>query len=64
MKSLIALSKAKLSNLQAAVVSAITATAGLALSFGLLSQAREQVLVSAAGIIIGAAVQVYAAIES
>ncbi len=64
MKSLLAISQAKLSNLQAAVVSAITAAAGLAVSFGLLSQAREQVLVSAAGIIIGAAVQVYAALES
>lgn len=64
MHALVKLTQAKLSNLQAALVSVVVSGASIAFAFGVLSQTKEQVIVSAAGTIIGAGVQIYAALES
>jgi hypothetical protein len=63
MQALVALTQAKLSNLQAALVSVVVSGASIAFSFGVLSQTKEQVIISAAGTLIGAGVQIYAALE-
>jgi hypothetical protein len=64
MKTLVKLSQAQLSNLQSALVSLVTAGASIALAFGAFSGTTERVVISAAGIIIAALIQVYAIFES
>lgn len=46
-----------LTTLEATAIQLVSSVAGLALGFGAISNSTEQVIVSAAGIILGAAVQ-------